>query len=121
MTDNHPTRPSRHDPVTTPCPACGRPFTPAGRQQWCSGACRSLAYRRRQRTTTPPVTIPTPTLRRPHTVYECDACGTRTLGQQRCEDCGTFMTKIGIGAECPNCDHPIAVQELVGAHLAVLK
>jgi predicted nucleic acid-binding Zn ribbon protein len=61
MTDNHPTRPSRHDPVTTPCPACGRPFTPAGRQQWCSGACRSLAYRRRQRTATPPVTIPTPT------------------------------------------------------------
>lgn len=121
MNDNGAASPSRHDPVTIACPACGRFFVPAGRQQWCSDACRSLAYRRRKRSATPPVVIPAPTPRRPHTVYECEACGTRALGQQRCEECSTWMHKVGIGGCCPNCEEPIAVEELVGSDLAVLR
>ena len=52
--------------------------------------------------------------RRPITVYECDACGTRALGEQRCADCTTFMRTVGIGGSCPCCDEPVAVAELVG-------
>ena len=51
--------------------------------------------------------------RRPITVYECDGCGARAVGQQRCEDCGTFMRKLGLGGPCPHCDEPVAVVELL--------
>lgn len=54
------------------------------------------------------------------TVYECDACGSRALGEQRCE-CGTFARRVGIGGCCPECDAPVAVEELVGPDLVVLK
>ena len=36
---------SRND--TAACPACGQPFTRAGRRRWCSDACRQAAWRRR--------------------------------------------------------------------------
>jgi hypothetical protein len=52
------------------------------------------------------------------TVYECDNCGSRALGEQRCEQCGTFMSRVGIGGCCPSCDEPIAVAELVGQEVA---
>jgi predicted nucleic acid-binding Zn ribbon protein len=119
MTENRPD-PLRHDSVTTPCPACGTPFVPVGRQQWCSPNCRALGYRRRKTAATPPVTLATPSPRRPHTIYECQNCSTRSLGQQRCEECGTFMRKIGIGGECPNCYEPLAITDLVGPDLAQL-
>ena len=45
-----------------------------------------------------------------HSVYACD---TRCLGQQRCEDCGVFMRRIGFGGLCPCCDEPVATIELV--------
>jgi hypothetical protein len=51
------------------------------------------------------------------TVYACDACGTRALGQQRCEDCGSFMRRIGVGGNCPSCDEPVAVSDLLDAEL----
>ncbi len=31
------------------------------------------------------------------TVYECDACGARSLGDQRCGECSTWMPKLGVG------------------------
>ncbi|MGH9070928.1 MAG: hypothetical protein ACRDX8_07155 [Acidimicrobiales bacterium] len=52
--------------------------------------------------------------RRPITVYECDGCGLRSLGTQRCETCGTFMRRIGLGGSCPACDEPVAVVDLLG-------
>ncbi len=105
---------SSHDTVTN-CPVCQHPFTPVGRQKYCSDACRAAAYRRRRHAAQPavPITIPTARPRRPITVYECDTCGARSLGEQRCADCATFMRKIGIGGNCPNCDEPVAVAELV--------
>ena len=40
-----PPAPSCHDTVTMTCPICQHPFTPVGRQKFCSDACRAAAYR----------------------------------------------------------------------------
>jgi hypothetical protein len=39
-----------------------------------------------------PIVIPKARPRRPITVYECDSCGERALGEQRCETCSTRYT-----------------------------
>lgn len=111
---NPPASPLCHDAVTMICPVCQHPFMAVGRQKFCSDACRAAAYRRRRDAGRPPVTIPKARPRTPVTVYECGTCGTRTLGQQRCEECGIFMHRIGIGGNCPSCDQPVAVTELLG-------
>jgi hypothetical protein len=95
------------------CPLCQRPFTPVGRQKYCTDACKAAAYRRRRDANRPALTVPPAQPRRPITVYECDSCGQRALGEQRCPDCRTFMRKVGLGGECPNCSDPIAVIELL--------
>jgi hypothetical protein len=118
MTVPEPQPPLCHDDVTT-CPVCQHNFTPVGRQKYCSDACRAAAYRRRKNAARPPLTIPKTQPRRPITVYECDSCGTRALGSQRCE-CGTFMRRVGIGGCCPNCDDPIAVIELTGEEVVTI-
>ena len=105
--------PSRHDGVTMGCPVCGRPFTPAGRRRYCSDACRAAAYRRRHALARP-VVVPAGTRRAPMTVYACDGCGARAVGEQRCAECSTFMGRVGIGGACPCCDEPITVAELTG-------
>ena len=99
----------RHDT----CPICQHHFTPVGRQKFCSDACRAAAYRRRRDNGHPPVVVPAARPRRPITVYECDHCGARALGQQRCDDCSKFMRRVGIGGSCPTCDEPIAITELL--------
>ena len=96
-----------------PCPACGTPFTPTPKQQYCTTACRVAAYRRRKRAVPVAVTVPADQPRRPITVYECDSCGTRALGEQRCEDCGTFMRRVGVGGLCPECYAPVAITDLL--------
>ena len=57
--------------------------------------------------------LPTTKRRRPITVYECDTCGARAVGEQRCADCATFMRRVGIGGHCPSCSDPIAINELL--------
>jgi rubrerythrin len=47
------------------------------------------------------------------TVYECDGCGERFIGAQRCESCNLFARRIGAGGPCPHCDEPVAITELV--------
>jgi len=113
-----PQLPSCHDTVTTTCPVCQHPFTPVGRQTYCSDACWAAAYRRRRDANRPPLTIPAGRPRRPVTVYECDTCGHRVVGQQRCDDCGTFMRRVGLGGPCPSCDHAVAVNELLDQEAA---
>jgi hypothetical protein len=109
-----PEPPSCHDAVTMSCPVCHRPFVPTGRQIYCGDACKAAAYRRRRDAhNTTPVVIPKARPRRPITVYECDRCGERALGEQRCETCSTFMRRVGVGGCCPDCDAPIAIHELV--------
>lgn len=104
--------PLRYDVVTIrSCPACGQPFTPVGRRRWCSDACKQAAYRARAAAPAPP--LPPVGSKRAVTIYECDSCGYRALGNQRCDDCGTFMHAIGTGGLCPGCDEPITIQELL--------
>ena len=96
------------------CPICQHHFQPTGRQRYCSGACRATAYRRRRHTgRLADIVIPKARPRQPITVYECDNCGQRALGQQRCADCSTFMRKLGLGGECPHCAEPVAVEDLL--------
>lgn len=103
--------PPRDDGVTiTRCPLCATPFTPIGRQRFCSHACRQAAYRRRQPITAP--VIPAPRARRDVTVYECPDCEQRYHGQQWCPDCNRPCRRIGIGGPCPHCDTPVAIEEL---------
>ena len=40
-------------------------------------------------------------------------CELRLLGTQRCPDCGSFMTKLGLGGLCSNCDEPVTFDELL--------
>ena len=47
------------------------------------------------------------------TVYECPDRGDRYLGEQRCQGCGTFARRVGIGGPCPNCDGPVAISDLL--------
>lgn len=96
------------------CPSCGGAFGASGRRLYCSDRCRRAAWaRRRQSPPTPVVLAQALGPSRPITVYECDGCGLRALGSQYCEDCRTFMRRIGLGGQCPSCDEPVAATELV--------
>ncbi len=106
--------PSSNDPVTIPCPVCATPFVPAGKRRYCRDACRVAAHRRRHRTDDTPEILPPPGQpRRPRTVYQCGGCDERALGEQRCDDCGTFMRSLGLGGRCPCCDEPVTIDELL--------
>ena len=110
-----PSRPRRVTmPVTMVCALCGDPFIPVGRQRFCDDACRAAAYRRRREAARPVVAVPAAPRRVPMTVYECEACGVRAVGAQRCVDCSRFMRRVGLGGSCPSCDEPVTVAELVG-------
>jgi hypothetical protein len=119
MNDEIPGIPLRHDPVTIPCPICTQPFIPAGKRLYCTPACNAAAYRRRKHAAAATtIVVPRHRPRKPITIYECDTCGTRTIGQQRCHDCGTFMRRIGIGGPCPHCDEPVAITDLLDQEVA---
>ena len=102
--------PSRNDPATMTCPVCQRPFQVVGRQRSCSTACRQAAWRRRHPAPRPSLPTPSP---RVATVYQCPACETRLLGEQRCADCGVFARRLGPGGPCPHCDEPVALIDLL--------
>ncbi len=95
--------PSRDGSVTATCPVCRTDFVPAPNQVYCKHACGAKAWRRRHQRPVPAVVVPPGVPRRPLTVYECEACGIRSLGSQRCEDCGSFMRRVGLGGRCPHC------------------
>jgi endogenous inhibitor of DNA gyrase (YacG/DUF329 family) len=105
--------PSRDDDATVPCPVCGSAFVVSGRRRYCSDGCRRAAWSRRRSSPAPVVVVAPAGSRRPHTVYECDDCGGRALGEQRCEDCGVFMRRVGLGGCCPSCHEPVAAGELI--------
>ena len=109
-----PAQPWRDDGATKLCPVCQHRFKAVGQAQYCSDGCRKKARRLRHRTAAVPVVVPAPGVpRRSLTVYACQACDTKALGVQRCEDCGSFMTRVGLGGECPACSEPVAVCELL--------
>jgi len=99
--------PVRDDTATMSCGVCGQPFTPSGRQRWCSTECRQTAWRRTRAAPIPPAPAKTTT------VYECGDCGTRYLGEQRCDNCNTWCQRIGAGGLCPHCDEPVALADII--------
>ncbi len=107
-----PEAPSRNDDRTIACPTCGHGFRPSGRRRFCSDGCRQAAWRARQPST--PITPSAARSPRPATVYECPTCEARSLGEQRCPDCGIFCRRVGPGGLCPHCDEPVAVSDLLG-------
>jgi predicted RNA-binding Zn-ribbon protein involved in translation (DUF1610 family) len=98
--------PSRDDPATMNCPTCQATFTPAGRQIYCSTPCRKTAFRRRHQNPSTAITVPAARPRRDYTIYECPDCGERLHGRQRCDQCGSFARRIGIGGPCPTATNP---------------
>lgn len=114
--------PSRYGSPGTPterrCSVCqvGRV---SARARYCSTACKQHAYRLRQ--AAPPsadLDALTADLRRrqtliAHTIYECPACETRYLAEQRCPDCQLFCRRLGLGGPCPGCDDLVLVAEIL--------
>lgn len=84
---------------------------------YCSDACRAAAYRRRRGGDRPAIVVPDAASRASITVYECDGCGERAVGEQRCDGCSTCMRRVGIGGVCPCCDEAITVADLVGLNV----
>ena len=108
-----PEAPSRGGSAAATCPVCQVSFVPAPNKLYCGKPCRDTAWRRRHQVAAVPIVVPPHRPRRPFTVYECEACGTRSVGDQRCEDCGSFMRRIGLGGRCPHCDEAVAVADLL--------
>ncbi|MCW2666524.1 MAG: hypothetical protein JWN57_1486 [Frankiales bacterium] len=109
--------PSRDDSVTTRpvCASCRSPLPLLrGRQRYCNPACRQRAYRDRH--SHPDDVLAEPVKpRRASGVYQCPDCDARYFGQQRCEDCNVFCSRIGTGGHCPSCDEAILLDELLPA------
>ncbi len=98
--------PVRDDTATMACGSCGRSFKRLGRQRFCSTTCRQAAWRRQRSAPVEPVVA------KADTVYQCDDCDTRYLGEQRCQECNRWCRRIGPGGACPCCDEPVAVVDL---------
>lgn len=85
-----------------------------GRQRYCNPACRQRAYRDRHSNPDNVCLQPAPR-RRSNGVYQRPECDTRYVGQQRCEDCNAFCTRIGTGGTCPSCEEAVTLEELLPA------
>ena len=109
-----PPAPLRDDDATMTCPACGSGFTPSGRRCYCSDTCRAAAWRRRHQPAPATLVIPPTMSRAAVTVYQCPSCDARYVQAQRCDECGIFARRVGLGGHCPNCDEAVTVDELVG-------
>ena len=104
---------------TRDCLVCGTPLRTA-RAHYCSPGCKQRAYRLRHvdaaaGDTDALAADPKRRQRRvAQTVYECPACGERSLGERRYPDCDRFCRALGLGGACPHCDQPILAAELLG-------
>lgn len=95
------------------CPVCQSRFEGRGKQLYCGKLCRDTAYRRRKHSATRRIPQPTTRSKGCLTVYECGGCGRRSLRYERCEQCRTFMRKLGLGGPCPYCEAPVTVTDLL--------
>lgn len=105
-------------PSDRTCPIC-QTGTVLPRARYCSDACKQRAYRLRQAASVPADRVAQPVEPRrrrtlvAHTVYECPACETRLLGEQRRPDCGVFCRRLGLGGPCPHCDEPVLLADIL--------
>lgn len=100
------------------CLVCGAALASA-RARYCSRAHQQLAFRLRHRASR----LDLQQLRRDlqrrravvaHTVYECSDCGERFVGERRCPECHHFSRAVGLGGQCPECDTPLLLVDLLG-------
>lgn len=100
------------------CSVCGAALASA-RARYCSRAHQQLAFRLRHRASR----LDLQQLRRDlqrrravvaHTVYECSDCGERFIGERRCPECHRFSRAVGLGGQCPECDTPLLLVDLLG-------
>ena len=108
----------RNDIKTAACTVCADTFTPTRRQRYCTPACRQAAWRARHPHPRPAIVVPARTRRRDITVYQCQQCETRYLGQQYCHDCHHPCVRIDLGGLCPTCDTPITIGDILDQHPA---
>ena len=100
--------------VTPRCGFCAAALVEGRARLFCDSACRQAAYRRRrQRPVAELVALP-PARPKQSTVYECDECGERLVGSQRCDECNRFARRVGPGGHCPSCDSAVTLEELLG-------
>jgi len=125
MTAEPSRQPSRTAHSSRTCLICGAALSPT-QQRYCTRACQQQAYRLRQHQPArlDHVLVRAELKRRrqltEHTVYECAACQTRSVGEQRCADCNTFARNVGLGANCPECDAVVLLADLFGEEVLVL-
>jgi hypothetical protein len=111
--ESPPPIPSRDPAVTASCQACGQSIPASHGRRYCSPRCRQAGHRRRNSPRVEPPPLPPTRSGRDTTVYACPDCDTRTLGEQRCPDCNTFIHRLGLGGHCPHCAEPVTVEELL--------
>lgn len=101
------------------CLVCGRALS-SSRARYCSHAHQQHAFRLRHQTTKlPDLQRLRQDLQRrgavaAQTIYECPNCGERLVGERRCPDCHLFNRAIGLGGQCPECDTPVLLVDLLG-------
>jgi hypothetical protein len=101
------------------CSVCSDPL-PSARARFCSAACRQRAFRLRHTDrSVPHQDRLRETLRRQrtlvaHTVYACPNCDERFVARRRCPDCNLFNRALGLGGQCPECEMPILLADLLG-------
>jgi hypothetical protein len=49
-----------------------------------------------------------------HTLFECQLCHERHLGQRRCPGCQRFARALGLGATCTECGELVLLTDLFG-------
>lgn len=94
------------------CPVCDSQVL-SSRGRFCSGACRTRAYRRRHAPALPPVALSNSLPPQGPKVYQCPECEQRYLNQRRCPDCNLFCRLLGPGGPCPGCQELVLVDELL--------
>jgi hypothetical protein len=118
MTDEPSREPSRTPLSSHACLVCGAALSPS-QKRYCTRACQQKAYRLRQHQPSrlDLVLVRAELKRRrqlmEHTVYECPACQTRSVGEQRCAECNTFARTLGFGGHCPDCDAVVLLTDLL--------
>jgi hypothetical protein len=45
----------------------------------------------------------------------------QAVGEQRCDDCGAFMRRVGLGGTRPHCDEAVSVVDLLGEAVGRLR
>ena len=123
QTSNTPMRDGSRD--GSGCLVCGGALS-SSRARYCSRAHQQRAFRLRHQTSLPDLQRLRQELQRrravvAQTVYECQSCGQRLVGERRCPECNLFSRAIGLGGHCPECDTPLLLVDLLGEEVVATR